>query len=251
MRIWEIISEEGLIVSGINTTVDVKPGEITRQGAKMGFNLDANGLPPLIYGGGSQPKSSPPKMKKEKGQTFYGRNGTPPNKKAPRVVKEDNVVPFKRPQPKSSEPEITDHGDGIVSKPFTMSSLADSDPPVTTDEVRAIKGWGNEPTVVKVGWTDYRSAEFPIFQVARILKLREGETVTLDAYSDNRFKKEAEPARTITIVRQGAEFGVKLTHYMRHADDSMELRTTAMDYVIDVREFLLAAQEAMRMAKSK
>lgn len=83
MRIWEIISEEGLIVPGINTTVDVKPGEITRQGAKMGFNLDANGLPPLIYGGGNHPKSSPPKMKKEKGQTFYGRNGTPPNKKAP------------------------------------------------------------------------------------------------------------------------------------------------------------------------
>ncbi len=85
MRYWEIISEEGLIVQGINTTADVKPGEITRQGAKLGFELDAAGLPPLIYGGGHQKKSSPPKMKKKKGQIFYGKDGTPPNKKAPFV----------------------------------------------------------------------------------------------------------------------------------------------------------------------
>jgi len=85
MRYWEIISEEGLIVPGVNTTIDVKPGEIARQGAKMGFDLNSSGLPPLIYGSGHQKKSSPPKMKKEKGQTFYGKNGTPPNKKAPTV----------------------------------------------------------------------------------------------------------------------------------------------------------------------
>jgi len=83
MRYFEIIYEEGLIVQGINTTVDVKPGEITRQGAKMGFRLDANGLPPLIYGGGHHKKSSASVMKKEKDQTFYGKDGKSPNKKAP------------------------------------------------------------------------------------------------------------------------------------------------------------------------
>lgn len=84
MRYWEIISEEGLIVSGVNTTPDVKPGEITRQGAKLGFELDSQGHPPLIYGGAS-PKSSPPKMAKKKGQIFYGKDGTPANKSAPEV----------------------------------------------------------------------------------------------------------------------------------------------------------------------
>lgn len=85
MRYWEIISEEGKIVKGVNTTVDVQPGEITRQGAKLGFNLDPKGLPPLIYGSGYQEESSPPKMKKERGQTFYGKDGNPPNKRAPFV----------------------------------------------------------------------------------------------------------------------------------------------------------------------
>jgi len=56
MRYWEIISEEGLVVPGVNTTQDVKAGEITRQAAKMGFNVDANGIPPLITGGAAKPK---------------------------------------------------------------------------------------------------------------------------------------------------------------------------------------------------
>lgn len=48
MRYREIICEDGLIVQGVNTTADVKPGEIRRQAAKMGMTVSDNGIPPLI-----------------------------------------------------------------------------------------------------------------------------------------------------------------------------------------------------------
>lgn len=37
----------GKIVKGVNTTADVKPGEIRRQAAKMGFNTSNDGYPPV------------------------------------------------------------------------------------------------------------------------------------------------------------------------------------------------------------
>jgi hypothetical protein len=92
MRYWEIISEEGLIVPGINTTPDVQPGETARQAAKLGFTVDANGIPPLIYGGSSHSTATSPKMRRDKGQIFYGKNGAPANKNAPRVVREGAVL---------------------------------------------------------------------------------------------------------------------------------------------------------------
>jgi hypothetical protein len=85
MRYWEIISEEGKIVPGVNTTPDVQPGEIMRQGAKLGFNLDANGLPPIWTGLNSSTGAKDTPNKPTKGQTFYGRDGKPANKKAPMV----------------------------------------------------------------------------------------------------------------------------------------------------------------------
>ena len=36
MKIYDIIKEDGVIVPGVNTTVDVKPGETERQAAKFG-----------------------------------------------------------------------------------------------------------------------------------------------------------------------------------------------------------------------
>jgi hypothetical protein len=36
MKIYDIINEDGVIVPGVNTTVDVKPGETERQAAKFG-----------------------------------------------------------------------------------------------------------------------------------------------------------------------------------------------------------------------
>lgn len=36
----------GRIVKGVNTTVDVRPGEISRQARKMGFKTSAEGVPP-------------------------------------------------------------------------------------------------------------------------------------------------------------------------------------------------------------
>lgn len=48
MRFRELISEEGLIVPGVNTTADVKPGEIRRQAAKFGMVVTDGGVPPIV-----------------------------------------------------------------------------------------------------------------------------------------------------------------------------------------------------------
>jgi hypothetical protein len=58
MRLWELLfnepisqvhlNEDGQVVQGVNTTCDVKPGEIARQAAKFGNKLKADGTPPLI-----------------------------------------------------------------------------------------------------------------------------------------------------------------------------------------------------------
>lgn len=48
MRYRDLISEEGRIVPGVNTTPDVKPGETKRQGAKLGFDLSPEGVPPIV-----------------------------------------------------------------------------------------------------------------------------------------------------------------------------------------------------------
>lgn len=45
-----ILSETGgvgLVVDGVNTTADVKPGEIARQARKLGFKTSMNGVPPV------------------------------------------------------------------------------------------------------------------------------------------------------------------------------------------------------------
>jgi hypothetical protein len=50
MRLLELfnLSEDGLVVPGVNTTADVKPGEIARQAAKMGFSVSPDGIPPEV-----------------------------------------------------------------------------------------------------------------------------------------------------------------------------------------------------------
>jgi hypothetical protein len=47
MKIFDVLSEDGKIVPGVNTTVDVKPGETERQAAKFGNKLTKSG-PPLL-----------------------------------------------------------------------------------------------------------------------------------------------------------------------------------------------------------
>jgi hypothetical protein len=42
------VNEDGKIVKGVNTTVDVKPGETQRQAAKFGNKLNSKGEPPLL-----------------------------------------------------------------------------------------------------------------------------------------------------------------------------------------------------------
>ncbi len=82
MRWNEIIGEEGKIVPGVNTTADVQPGEIQRQGAKMGFNLSADGLPPVWTGlrSSTGAKDTPNKSKGDR--RLYGKDGTKPNRRA-------------------------------------------------------------------------------------------------------------------------------------------------------------------------
>lgn len=45
MRAQEILHEWGRIVQGVNTTADVKPGEIQRQAAKFGNETTPEGVP--------------------------------------------------------------------------------------------------------------------------------------------------------------------------------------------------------------
>ena len=52
MKINEIIQEDGKIVQGVNTTVDVKPGETERQAAKFGNKITKKG-PPILGGSSS------------------------------------------------------------------------------------------------------------------------------------------------------------------------------------------------------
>lgn len=74
--------EWGKIIPGVNATCDVQPGEIQRQGAKMGFALSPEGLPPIWTGFGHKTGA---KDTINKGQPFYDADGTHPHKKAPTI----------------------------------------------------------------------------------------------------------------------------------------------------------------------
>lgn len=85
MRLWELFSDEpyrksnkitemGRIVKGVNTTVDVQPGEIARQAAKFGNTVDENGCPPLIVRGPAHFTNAADMP--NKGDMQYGKDGT-------------------------------------------------------------------------------------------------------------------------------------------------------------------------------
>jgi len=48
MKVYEIITEDGRIVKGVNTTVDVGTNEIKVQAAKFGNTVDRDGHPPTL-----------------------------------------------------------------------------------------------------------------------------------------------------------------------------------------------------------
>ena len=48
MKVYEILNEDGRIVKGVNTTVDVGPNEIKTQAAKFGNTVDKDGVPPTL-----------------------------------------------------------------------------------------------------------------------------------------------------------------------------------------------------------
>lgn len=62
MRLDELfrieLSEDGLIVPGVNTTQDVQPGETARQAKKHGNVVNDGGIPPTLQSNG---KFAPPK----------------------------------------------------------------------------------------------------------------------------------------------------------------------------------------------
>ena len=48
MKVYEVLNEDGRIVKGVNTTVDVGPDEIKTQAAKFGNTVDKDGRPPQL-----------------------------------------------------------------------------------------------------------------------------------------------------------------------------------------------------------
>ena len=48
MKIYDIVNEDGRIVKGVNTTVDVGTDEIKKQAAKFGNTVDKDGRPPTL-----------------------------------------------------------------------------------------------------------------------------------------------------------------------------------------------------------
>ena len=48
MNISDLLNEDGRIVKGVNTTVDVGPDEIKTQAAKFGNTVTKDGFPPTL-----------------------------------------------------------------------------------------------------------------------------------------------------------------------------------------------------------
>lgn len=48
MKVYEILTEDGRIVKGVNTTVDVGVNQIPIEAKKMGFTVDKDGHPPTL-----------------------------------------------------------------------------------------------------------------------------------------------------------------------------------------------------------
>lgn len=67
------LHEEGKIIPGVNTTVDVQPGETNRQAIKFGNKLDAEGRPPLLRGSYGDDSA---RFSANQGDPFYGPDGT-------------------------------------------------------------------------------------------------------------------------------------------------------------------------------
>jgi hypothetical protein len=66
------VNEDGKIIPGVNTTVDVQPGETERQAAKFGNVLDAKSRPPLLRGSYGDDSA---RFSANQGDPFYGSDG--------------------------------------------------------------------------------------------------------------------------------------------------------------------------------
>lgn len=66
------VNEDGKIIPGVNTTVDVQPGETERQAAKFGNKLDSKGRPPLLSGSYGDDSA---RFSANQGDPHYGSDG--------------------------------------------------------------------------------------------------------------------------------------------------------------------------------
>ena len=164
------------------------------------------------------------------------------------ILFEGDLVPFHN-NKKGPPPEVIDHGNGMTSRRFDISNLADDDPPHHTNDIEVIAGEGSDPTSVAVSWDDYRVMDYPLFQIKRILKLRPGEKITLDAWGDNRLRNDHYPPRSQTVERKGGTYIVKVQHFTKDAEGNNGLGWTATDYAMNVHDFAVAAHKAMKLEK--
>jgi hypothetical protein len=54
MKFEDILNEDGRIVKGVNTTVDVGPNEIQTQAAKWGYDVTKDGFAPTLSSNGKE-----------------------------------------------------------------------------------------------------------------------------------------------------------------------------------------------------
>ena len=71
------LSEEGLVVKGVNMPNYMHKDEIRRQAAKLGFTTDENGIPPVWTGYGSTTGAKNTVNKDS--HPLYKKNGIPPS----------------------------------------------------------------------------------------------------------------------------------------------------------------------------
>ena len=63
MRIHELLTEDGKIVKGVNTTVDVAPDEIVKQAIKFGNKVNVTGTPKNDMWGSAKKQKKDPRVK--------------------------------------------------------------------------------------------------------------------------------------------------------------------------------------------
>lgn len=103
------------------------------------------------------------------------------------------------------------------------------------------------PSSVHVIWDNFREADIPIFHVARMLKLKPGESAVLNAHSDN--QDTTVPGRSLRVTRRPSQFIIGFDQHVVKPDDSLGVQPNPTVFVMDARAFTATAQQAIGMMK--